>query len=105
MDGNGFDPCECIWNHNMAMRRLLSILRQSQAYCTDNECLNELPGSNIDSPEQNFFFVAAFWFLIAMLLYFLRPNTFRRREDDILKLRNNENDSSDNSSDPPPPLC
>ena len=41
MDGNNFDPCECIWSHEMAMRRLLSLLRQSQAYCTDNECLNE----------------------------------------------------------------
>ena len=35
----GFDPCECISNHEMAMRRLLSLLRQSQSYCTDNECI------------------------------------------------------------------
>lgn len=34
----GFDPCECIFNHEMAMRRLLSLLRQSQSYCTDEEC-------------------------------------------------------------------
>ena len=38
MGDNGFDPCECIFNHEMAMRRLLSLLRQSQSYCTDNEC-------------------------------------------------------------------
>jgi len=36
---SGFDPCECIFNHEMAMRRLLSLLRQSQSYCTDNECI------------------------------------------------------------------
>ena len=35
----GFDPCECIFNHEMAMRRLLSRLRSSQSYCTDNECI------------------------------------------------------------------
>ena len=35
----GFDPCECIFSHEMAMRRLLSLLRQSQNYCTDNECI------------------------------------------------------------------
>ncbi|KDR20087.1 hypothetical protein L798_05482 [Zootermopsis nevadensis] len=34
-------PCEWIWNHEMTMRRLLSLLRQSQAYCTDSECLDE----------------------------------------------------------------
>jgi hypothetical protein len=34
----GFDPCECIFNHEMAMRRLLSLLRQSQSYCTEEEC-------------------------------------------------------------------
>ena len=37
-DGGDFDPCECIFSHEMAMRRLLSLLRQSQSYCTDNEC-------------------------------------------------------------------
>ena len=26
-DGGDFDPCECIFNHEMAMRRLLSLLR------------------------------------------------------------------------------
>ena len=42
MADGGFDPCECIFNHEMAMRRLLSLLRQSQSYCTDNECLQVL---------------------------------------------------------------
>ena len=27
MGDGGFDPCECIFNHEMAMRRLLSLLR------------------------------------------------------------------------------
>ena len=45
MADGGFDPCECIFNHEMAMRRLLSLLRSSQSYCTDNECFQDgLPG-------------------------------------------------------------
>ncbi|KAK6624976.1 hypothetical protein RUM43_005267 [Polyplax serrata] len=104
MDSNGFDPCECIWSHNMAVRRLLSLLRQSQAYCSDIECLNELPGSNISTPDQDYFFVAACCFLFALFMYVLRPNAYRRRDEDLVKLRNNENDSSGNSSSPPP-LC
>ncbi|KAJ8964567.1 hypothetical protein NQ314_004871 [Rhamnusium bicolor] len=44
-EGGGFDPCECIWGHEMAMRRLLNVLRNSQALCTDSECI-------IDEPEQ-----------------------------------------------------
>ena len=45
MADGGFDPCECIFNHEMAMRRLLSLLRSSQAHCTDNECFQDgLPG-------------------------------------------------------------
>ena len=30
MADGGWDPCECIFNHEMAMRRLLSLLRSSQ---------------------------------------------------------------------------
>ena len=47
MADGGFDPCECIFNHEMAMRRLLSLLRQSQSYCTDNECTVRLEEGNI----------------------------------------------------------
>uniref|UniRef100_A0A7N5JID1 Small integral membrane protein 14 n=1 Tax=Ailuropoda melanoleuca TaxID=9646 RepID=A0A7N5JID1_AILME len=46
MAEGGFDPCECICSHENAMRRLISLLRQSQSYCTDTECLQELPGPN-----------------------------------------------------------
>lgn len=37
-----FDPCECVFNHETAMRRLLSLLRNSQqGFCTDSECTTE----------------------------------------------------------------
>uniref|UniRef100_A0A8C4RNU1 Small integral membrane protein 14 n=1 Tax=Erpetoichthys calabaricus TaxID=27687 RepID=A0A8C4RNU1_ERPCA len=41
MAEGGFDPCECICSHDNAMRRLINLLRQSQSYCTDTECLQE----------------------------------------------------------------
>ncbi|XP_044873873.1 small integral membrane protein 14 isoform X2 [Mauremys mutica] len=41
MAEGGFDPCECICSHEHAMRRLINLLRQSQSYCTDTECLQE----------------------------------------------------------------
>lgn len=62
--GDELDPCACIWTPDFSMLRLLSIvstkyllgekspqftnynylklqLRQSQAYCTDTECLTD----------------------------------------------------------------
>ncbi|KAJ8984840.1 hypothetical protein NQ317_013041 [Molorchus minor] len=42
-EGGGFDPCECIWSHEMAMRRLLNVLRNSQSTCTDGECFVDGP--------------------------------------------------------------
>ncbi|KAL0272527.1 UNVERIFIED_CONTAM: hypothetical protein PYX00_005461 [Menopon gallinae] len=104
---DGFDPCEYVWSHEMAMRRLLSLLRHSQAYCTDTECFNEylnisVPGSNINTSDGNVLFVFC-WFFVAIALYFLRSAVFRRREDN-LKFRDNEHDSSGESS-APPPLC
>merc|ERR1712088_1079617 len=49
MADGGWDPCECIFNHEMAMRRLLSLLRNSQSTCTDNECFTDgLPGDGHD---------------------------------------------------------
>uniref|UniRef100_A0A4X2KD96 Small integral membrane protein 14 n=1 Tax=Vombatus ursinus TaxID=29139 RepID=A0A4X2KD96_VOMUR len=41
MAEGGFDPCECVCSHEHAMRRLINLLRQSQSYCTDTECLQE----------------------------------------------------------------
>ena len=29
MSDPGFDPCECMWNHELAMRRLISLVRYS----------------------------------------------------------------------------
>uniref|UniRef100_A0A5F9CBI7 Small integral membrane protein 14 n=1 Tax=Oryctolagus cuniculus TaxID=9986 RepID=A0A5F9CBI7_RABIT len=49
MAEGGFDPCECICSHEHAMRRLINLLRQSQSYCTDTECLQEWTRSTSSS--------------------------------------------------------
>jgi len=71
--GGGFNPCECIWNHEMAMRRLLNVLRNSQALCTDSECFEPGPApSDRAGPPENLYFMT-FVIGIALLLFFLSP--------------------------------
>jgi len=75
MDGGGdggFDPCECVWSHELATRRLINMIQQRQDYCAENECYTELPGGPNSEPSTALFFMG-FWFLMAMVLFFLRP--------------------------------
>jgi len=83
MADGGFDPCECIFNHEMAMRRLLSLLRSSQSYCTDNECLQDgLPGpGQATGGSDNFMMIMIGWMLMAMLMFFLRPSSMRNNAE------------------------
>ncbi|XP_059484328.1 small integral membrane protein 14 [Neocloeon triangulifer] len=102
MEEDGFDPCECIWNHEMAMRRLLSILRQGQSYCTDNECADELPG--LTGPQTaggnngGLFLMMMCWVLLAVVLYLMRPGSLRRSALDS----KSNNDNSGQHDHPPP---
>ncbi|KAE8629401.1 hypothetical protein XENTR_v10000480 [Xenopus tropicalis] len=76
-EGN-FDPCECICSHEHAMRRLINLLRQSQSYCTDNECFQELPGPNSSTDGGfNIAMIAMAWLVIGVTLYLLRPRSLR----------------------------
>ncbi|XP_034043656.1 small integral membrane protein 14 [Thalassophryne amazonica] len=80
MAEGGFDPCECICSHEYAMRRLINLLRQSQSYCTDTECLQELPGpSGPDGGggDLTFSMVLMGWVVLALLLFLLRPSSLR----------------------------
>ena len=99
MADGSFDPCECIFNHEMAMRRLLSLLRSSQAACTDNECFQDGlsgPGQGdagerdevnmnaatkmiilLSAGSDNFMMMMIGWMLMAAMMYFLRPNSMR----------------------------
>jgi len=82
MADGGFDPCECIFNHEMAMRRLLSLLRQSQSYCTDNECTDgSLPGPSESGPSDSFLMMTMIWAVLAIVLYLFRPSSLRNQGD------------------------
>lgn len=97
MAEGGFDPCECIFSHEMAMRRLISLLRNSQSYCTDNECLQDMPGpqGGGGQGEMNFFLMAAAWVVIALVMFLLRPASLRNRGGD-------EKPSNNQGPSPPP---
>ncbi|XP_039607247.1 small integral membrane protein 14 [Polypterus senegalus] len=78
MAEGGFDPCECICSHDNAMRRLINLLRQSQSYCTDTECLQEMPGPNSSSNgDLTLPMIMVAWVIIALVLFLLRPASMR----------------------------
>ncbi|KAG0710661.1 Small integral membrane protein 14 [Chionoecetes opilio] len=103
MSDGGFDPCECVWSHEMAMRRLLSLLRQSQSYCTDNECLSELPGPRTSMAEggmDNTTLMIVVWSFVAFLLFLMRPSSLR--SDPNAKPANS---NQDDGAPPSPPTA
>uniref|UniRef100_A0A3P9K9L7 Small integral membrane protein 14 n=1 Tax=Oryzias latipes TaxID=8090 RepID=A0A3P9K9L7_ORYLA len=82
MAEGGFDPCECICSHEFAMRRLINLLRQSQSYCTDAECPQELPGPNGlvgGDGDLTLPMVLMGWAVVALVLFLLRPSSLRGR--------------------------
>lgn len=91
-DEAGFDPCECIWGHEMAMRRLISLLRQSQAYCTDNECFQNVIGPQNQNQNIDSVLFMTLMFAFALLMYYLRPNFQNGLSQDPSKPANNDND-------------
>ncbi|TSO98526.1 UDP-glucose 6-dehydrogenase [Bagarius yarrelli] len=79
MAEGGFDPCECICSHEHAMRRLINLLRQSQSYCTDTECLQELPGPGSPTGgDLTLPMIIMGWIVLALALFLLRPASMRR---------------------------
>lgn len=57
-------------------------LRQGQSYCTDSECLEELPGLP-PAAAGNSFMVLFLMMAVAMLMYALRPR--RNQIEDAAK--------------------
>jgi hypothetical protein len=83
MADGGFDPCECIWNHENAMRRLMNLLRDSQSYCTDNECVQDMPGPQGTPADGGFsmLMIMMGWLVVATALFLMRPNSLRNSGD------------------------
>merc|ERR1712226_716754 len=108
MAEGGYDPCECVYSYEGAMRRLVSLLRESQNFCTDTECLQELPGPDGGqapaSQGMSFFMIAMMWMVIAAVLFLIRPRSLRRsREDDKPGPSSRRDHSDDSPSDQPGP--
>ncbi|GAA57540.1 hypothetical protein CRM22_007584 [Opisthorchis felineus] len=79
-DGGDFDICECINGHESAMRQLLGMLRQSQAFCSDSSCVDDLsplPRSSTDPVSSTMLIFAATIFAVIGILLFARPGRER----------------------------
>ncbi|XP_023236976.1 small integral membrane protein 14-like [Centruroides sculpturatus] len=73
-------------------------LRNSQGYCTDNECFQEFPGPQNVQPHSgdfNFLLFLMGWMVLALALYFLRPKSLKNRGD--------TKPSNQGPRNPPPP--
>lgn len=93
-----FDPCECVFSHEGAMRRLISLLRNSQGYCTPEECFSTPPGpavSQSGGTDGTMMMFTMGWLLLALVLYFMRPASLFASSD--RKPSNNQGPSQ-----PPP---
>ncbi|KAJ2952881.1 hypothetical protein O0L34_g7246 [Tuta absoluta] len=99
--GDEMDPCECLWNHELAMRRLISLLRQGQSYCTDTECLDELQGLPAPSSAGNSFMMLFLTLALAMAMYAFRPRNRPQLQDATKPLRNPQD--HDDGAPPTPP--
>ncbi|KAG5322254.1 SIM14 protein, partial [Pseudoatta argentina] len=99
MSDEGFDPCECMWNH-MSVQHLLSILRQSQDYCSDTECFNVsrcskcffflIPGPQTNVRECSDFLFTCLIIGFIALLYAFRPRSLRYSTRNVINKSNNE---------------
>lgn len=101
-DEGGMDPCECIWSQEMAMRRLLSFLRQSQTHCTDIDCVEDFPAlPGQQTGDNSAMLMMMMWFVVAIGLFFLRPGALRNNPD----TKPADNNNGPGPSGPPPPMA
>lgn len=90
-----FDPCQCVCSTQWAMQRLLSILRQSQQHCTENECFPEAPALERPPSENmnSMLLMGLLWAMLAIVLFSTRPNSLRGPQ---------KNQSNEDNNNPPP---
>jgi len=81
---DGFDPCECVFNHEAAMTRLLNWLRNAQNLCNGSECPTPQNGPQMDGAIP-VWFIALGWIVVATALFLMRPASLRSRPDALEK--------------------
>ncbi|VDK73400.1 unnamed protein product [Litomosoides sigmodontis] len=68
------------------MRRLLSLLRDSQGYCTDSECVQDLPGpQSAGFGANNLMVIVILWAILAIAMFIMRPTSMRSTSDALGK--------------------
>ncbi|XP_039747029.1 small integral membrane protein 14 [Pararge aegeria] len=98
--GDETDPCECIWNNELMMRRIISMLRHGQSYCTDNDCLEPRTGSGPAAQSDADGFLIMFLMLaVAFVMYIMRPR--RNQIQDAAKPTANPQDRDGAPPTPP----
>uniref|UniRef100_A0AC34Q942 Small integral membrane protein 14 n=1 Tax=Panagrolaimus sp. JU765 TaxID=591449 RepID=A0AC34Q942_9BILA len=90
------DPCECFFNHEAMMRRLLSILRQSQEECIDENCVDDSSLGGLS----NTMMMMALMGVFAVAMFLTRPNSLRPLPTSE---RSEKPDRNDIGGPPPPP--
>lgn len=99
MGDDGFDPCECLWGHEMAMRRLLNMLRNSQSDCTDTVCY--APSRNESLGDESSLVFMTLCICFALFMYYMAPRNSRNPPEPS-KIRLNSNDFNGAPPTPPP---
>jgi len=99
-----FDPCECAYNQDSAMQRLLTMLRQGQSYCTDSECMDPPLSPSSTDPNSTMVLVAL-WAVAAVALFFMRPSSARpaQESEDPAQEKVGSMGGNDSTQPPPPP--
>eukprot|EP00117_Sycon_ciliatum_P002325 scpid79809/ scgid7602/ Uncharacterized protein C4orf34 homolog len=80
MADGGFDPCECVFNKERAMQRLLSMISTGQSQCTDSQCLpdgSSGPLNQIGDSGSPMMWMMLLWMVVAVLLFLMRPKSLR----------------------------
>ncbi|KAJ8043954.1 Small integral membrane protein 14 [Holothuria leucospilota] len=97
MAEGGYDPCECLYSHEGAMRRLISMLRNSQDSCSDTTCNLELPGPESADGNYTMMLFMMGWMVLALVLFLVRPSQLRARGDEKPR-------AVDHNAPEPPPV-
>ena len=91
MNEMNMDGCECFIDQHAIMRRLMSILRQTQTECTDGDCTSD-PITFV-SNAYTYIFIALLGTAFAIIMFATRPNSLRSQNLND-KPRNDERDVS-----------